>query len=474
MKVKALLLAILALGVPSIFGFALEGQSWTPNRTVVMQLSLGAPRTLMDGSPSFDQSAQTALNIWNEHLAHMSFSTILASPVPPASGDDEMSCFFAMSVFGDDFGSSVLAITLLSFRDDIFEESDTIFNSRFNWDSYRGPLLTGTLDFRRVAIHEFGHTVGLDHPDENGQTVPAIMNSHVSDIDTVQTDDINGAKALYGTGPDYLSSIDGPVLKNISTRALIGTGDNVLIGGFIVQGSEPATVILRAIGPSLSEVSLTGELVDPMITVFDSNQRQIATNDDWFTAPDAATIASFNLDPHNSRESAVYLTLQPGAYTAIVESFTDAQTPPSTGVGLFELYDLHTNGGRAGNISTRAQVLAGDNVLIGGLIVGGNESKSVIVRAIGPSLAAGGIANPLADPTLELYDSNGVVLETNDNWQQSPDSSAISDAGLAPSNAKESALLFTLNPGAYTAIVKSVNSGTGIGLVEVYDISPVP
>lgn len=474
MKVKALLLAILALGVPSIFGFALEGQSWTPNRTVVMQLSLGAPRTLMDGSPSFNHSAQNALNIWNEHLAHMSFSTILASPVPPASGDDEMSCFFALSVFGDDFGSNVLAITLLSFRGDVFEESETIFNTAITWDSYRGALRSGILDFQRVAIHEFGHTLGLDHPDENGQTVPAIMNSHVSDIDTVQTDDINGAEALYGTGPDYLFSIDGPVLKNISTRALIGTGDNVLIGGFIVQGSEPATVILRAIGPSLSEVGLTGELVDPTITVFDSNQRQIATNDDWFTAPDAATIASFNLDPHNSRESAVYLTLQPGAYTAIVESFTDARTPPSTGVGLIELYDLHTSSGQALNISTRAQVLAGDNVLIGGLIVGGTENKSVIVRAIGPSLGAGGIANPLADPTLELHDSTGAIVQSNDDWQKGPDSQAISDASLAPSNIKESALIATLPPGAYTAIVRSVDGAAGIGLVEVYDISPVP
>lgn len=471
MKTKALLLAAFVLGTHSLFGFALEGQTWTPNRTVAMQLSLGAPRTLSDGSPSFNQTAEDALNIWNEHLAHMRFSTILASPVPPASGDDEHSCFFAMSVFGDDFGSSVLAVTLLSFRGDIYEESDTVFNSRFTWDSYRGPLRSGILDFRRVAIHEFGHTVGLDHPDENGQTLPAIMNSHISDLDTVQPDDIDGALALYGTGPDYQFSIDGPVLKNISTRALIGTGANVLIGGFIVQGTEPATVILRAIGPSLSAVGLTGELVDPMITVYDASQRQIATNDDWFTGPDAETIASFNLDPSNSRESAVYLTLQPGAYTAIVESFTNAQTPPSTGVGLVELYDLHTNGGRAGNISTRAQVLAGDNVLIGGLIVGGMENKSVIIRAIGPSL---GLANPLADPALEIHDSTGAIVQANDNWEDNPDSGAISDAGLAPASEKESAVLATLVPGAYTAIVSGVSGATGIALVEVYDTSPAP
>ncbi len=313
-----------------------------------------------------------------------------------------MSVFFAANVFGDKFGSGVLAVTLLNFRGTVFEETDTVFNSAYTWDSYRGPFNPSVLDFRRVAIHEFGHTLGLDHPDQDGQHVTAIMNSHISDIDTVQADDIAGAEALYADGPPYQFGPDAPVLRNLSTRGFIGTGDNLLIGGFIVQGSQPATVILRALGLSLSAVGITGALADPTITVYDSNQNQIATNDDWFTSADAETIASFHLDPPNSRESALYLTLQPGAYTAVVQSFTDAQSPPTTGVGLFELYDLSTSGGRAGNISTRGQVLGGDNVLIGGLIIGGTETKTVIVRAIGPSLGAAGIANPLSNPTLDL------------------------------------------------------------------------
>ena len=473
MKSKALFALLLALSSHPLFGFTLEGQSWTPNRTVVMQLSLGVPRPLIDGSPSINQVAQSALNLWNAHLAHLTFASHLASPVMPLADDDELSSFFAMSVFGEDFGSGVLAVTLLDFRGTVLEQTDTIFNSSFSWDSYRGPTRPGLIDFRRVALHEFGHTLGLDHPDQAGQTVLALMNSQISDLDTLQADDIAGAEAIYGNGPDYRDSVDGPVLKNIATRALIGTGDNVLIGGFIVQGTGPATVILRGIGPSLSEVGLTGQLTDPMITVFDSTGRQLATNDDWFTAPNASTIASFHLDPHNSRESAVYLTLQPGAYTAIVQAFSNAQTPPSSGVGLVELYDLHTTPGRAGNISTRAQVLGGDNVLIGGLIVGGSESKSVVIRALGPSLGGSGVINPLADPILELYDSNGVILKSNDNWQQSPDSKAITDAGLAPKNTKEAAVLADLNPGAYTAIVRGVNGAVGVGLVEVYDISPL-
>jgi len=247
-----------------------------------------------------------------------------------------------------------------------------------------------------------------------------------------------------------------------------------MIGGFVVQGSQPATLILRAIGFSLSAGGIAGALADPIITVYDSNQNQIATNDDWFTSADAVTIASFHLDAPNSRESALYLTLQPGAYTAVVQSFTDAQSPPTTGVGLFELYDLSTSSGRAGNISTRGQVLGGDNVLIGGMIVGGTETKTVIVRAIGPSLGGSGIANPLSNPMLELFDGNGTIVQSNDDWQQGPDAQTITEAGLAPIDSKESALYATLNPGAYTAIVEGVDGATGVGLVEVYDTSPVP
>jgi hypothetical protein len=474
MKSKALFLALVVFGTESLFGYVLEGQSWTLNRTVVMQLSLGPSKTLLDGSTSFNQSAQNALEIWNPYLAHLHFSAILFSPVVPDPDDDEMSVVFAANAFGDKFGSGVLAVTVLGFRGTVFETTDTVFNSAYLWNSYRGAFNPSVLDFRRVAIHEFGHTLGLDHPDQKGQHVSAIMNSQISDIDTVQADDIAGAQALYAEGPPYQFGPDAPVLRNLSTRGFVGTGDDVMIGGFVVQGSQPATLILRAIGLSLSAGGISGALVDPMITVYDSNQNQIATNDDWFISADAETIASFHLDPPNSRESALYLTLQPGAYTAVVQSFSDAQSPPTTGVGLFELYDLSTSVGRAGNISTRGQVLGGDNVLIGGMIIGGIETKTVIVRAIGPSLGGAGIANPLSNPMLELFDGNGAIVQSNDDWQQSLDAQTITEAGLAPMDSKESALYATLNPGAYTAIVEGVDGATGVGLVEVYDTSPVP
>jgi hypothetical protein len=450
--------------------YKLEGQSWTKNRTVAMQLSLGGPQALMDGFTSFNQSALDALNIWNQYLVHLRFNGILNSPVTPAGGDDEMSVVFSTTVLGDSFGSGTLAVTLLSYRGTVMEETDTFFNSAFSWNSYRGPL-NGPEDFHRVALHEFGHTLGLDHPDEFGQHVAAIMNSTVSDTDSLQADDINGIQAIYGTGPAYQGTVNAPVLQNISTRALIETGDNVLIGGFIIQGSQPATVIVRGIGFSLSAFGIANAISDPVITVFNSSNQQVATNDDWITSADAATIASYHLDPANSIESALILTLNPGSYTVVVKGYSDSSTPAATGIGLFELYDLHTTGGRAGNVSTRGQVRTGGNVLIGGCIIGGGQPKQVIVRALGPSLAGAGVANPLSDPFLELHDANGGVIQSNNDWPQSPDAATIQSKNLAPGNTRDSALLATLNPGSYTAVVQGVNGATGIGLVEVYDLS---
>jgi hypothetical protein len=329
-------------------------------------------------------------------------------------------------------------------------------------------------DLHRVALHEFGHMVGLDHPDENGQTVNAIMNSHESSVDTLQPDDIAGAVALYGDGPAEQSPNDGPILANISTRATVDSGDRALIGGFIVQGSEPATVILRAIGTSLDVQGIANPLSDTLMTVYDSNGRQIAKNDDWFTGPDAETIASYHLDPPSSIESALFLTLAPGAYTAVITHFPEpdqAVSPPGT--ALFELYDLHKTGGRAGNLSTRGQVLADDGVLIGGFIIGGGETKPIVVRAIGPSLS-GEVSGFLADPMLELHDGNGDLLASNDDWAQGPDAALIQSESLAPTAAKESALQANLTPGNYTAIVSGAKGATGIGLVEVYDLSASP
>ncbi len=469
---RRFLLSALALACAQpLFGYVLEGFSWTPNRTVSMQLSLGGPRLLQDGAASFNASAADVCAKWNAHLAHMQFAPVLGSPVVPAPDDYENSAAFASTVFGDSFGSSTLAITLSSLRDGITSTSDTLFNSAFAWDSYRGPLQRDVEDFHRVALHEFGHNLGLDHPDQDGQTVTAVMNSVVSNVAGLQPDDIAGATALYGAGPPYLFGNDGPILANISTRAKVDSGDDALIGGFIIQGSGPATVIVRAIGLSLSAAGLANPLHDPLLTIFDGTGRQIAKNDDWISGANAETIASYRLDPSNSIESALLLTLDPGEYTAVISSFSDPMQPAEAGVALFELFDLHTTSGRAVNLSTRGQVLAGDDVLIGGFIIGGGLEKPIVVRALGPSLSGSVNGAVLANPQLELHDGNGTLLQSNDNWAQSPDADAIEAEGLAPTKPLESALQATLAPGSYTAIVRGVNGATGVGLVEIYDLS---
>src|SRR2546430_10314834 len=186
----------------------------------------------------------------------------------------------------------------------------------------------------------------------------------------------NGAKSIYDSGPGFLSSNPAPNLVNLSTRAFVGLGENAVIGGFIIQGSQPATVILRGIGYSLPALGISDALEDPMIELHSSSGAVLATSDDWIDDPLASAIASYHLDPSNSRESAILATLDPGNYTVIVRSF-DNGDGHLTGTALVELYDLHTTSGRAGNISTRGQVQGGDRVLIGGFIVGGGPPGKV-------------------------------------------------------------------------------------------------
>jgi hypothetical protein len=232
-------------------------------------------------------------------------------------------------------------------------------------------------------------------------------------------------------------------------------------------------VILRAIGNSLPALGITNALSDPLMELHASSGAIIATSDDWMNDADASTIASYHLDPSNSQESAILATLNPGDYTFVVRSFPNPNSS-LTGTSIVELYDLHTTGGRAANISTRGQVLQGDQVLIGGFIVGGSQTKTVIVRALGPSLAAAQVANPLNDPTLELRDAAGNLLASNNNWGDGPNAAQIQAEGFAPSQPAESAMRVALSPGNYTALVRSTSSATGIGLVEIYDLSPAP
>jgi hypothetical protein len=257
-------------------------------------------------------------------------------------------------------------------------------------------------------------------------------------------------------------------LLNISTRALVQTGDNVLIGGFIVTGSDPKQVIMRAIGPSLNVngTPVAGRMEDPTLELHDQTGAAIAFNDNWKDTQQAE-IQSTGLAPTDDRESAILMTLAPGPYTAIMRGKND-----TTGIGLVEAYDLAlAANSRLANISTRGFVQTSDNVMIGGFIVGNQPGNAdVVVRAIGPSLASSGVSNSLQDPTLELHDGNGTTIATNDNWQDDPQAAQVQADQLAPSDSHESALFRTVGPGAYTAIVRGKNDTSGVALVEVYNV----
>src|SRR6266542_142183 len=258
----------------------------------------------------------------------------------------------------------------------------------------------------------------------------------------------------------------GPQALNLSTRGLVSVGDNVLIGGFIVTGPGPKSVVLRALGPSLSGFGLSGVLADPVLKVYDSSRTLIASNDDWQADIGAAYIVQNGLAPGNPSESATLQTLAPGAYTVIVNG-----KDPTPGIGLVELYDLSPlSNSKLVNMSARGSVGTGDIVLISGFIVGDVESATVVVRALGPSLASFGVSGVLSDPTLTIQDANGTPIASNDNWQDDINAIDVQKNALSLPNERESEIVLHLPAGAYTAIVRGAGGGTGVGLVEVYTL----
>lgn len=258
-----------------------------------------------------------------------------------------------------------------------------------------------------------------------------------------------------------------PQLLNISTRAFIRPDENVLIGGFIISGTVPKRVIIRAVGPSLNNSGLPRFLPDPVLELMDASGAVIATNDDWMAASNADEIRATTIAPSNELESALLVTLAPGqGYTAVVRDFDG-----ESGHALVEVYDLDQPAAALlANISSRGLVDIKDSILIGGFILrGGSGSGNVVVRAIGFSLGQAGVAVPLDDPTLELRNANGAVVAANDDWQDT-DEAAIRQTGLAPTDELESAIAISLPAGNYTALVAGFEGMAGIGLVEVYNL----
>ncbi len=322
--------------------------------------------------------------------------------------------------------------------------------------------------------------IGSNSEPESG---PSYISAAGCDVGTPTTTAALGAPGMHvvfnviGTCSVPTPTPRPAALWNLSTRLRVGTDDQVMTAGFIVQGPVSKRVLIRAVGPSLTGVGVPGALSNPYLELHDASSI-IGTNDDWLatemggviTSDQVAEIEASGLAPNDPMESAIVAQLAPGSYTAILKGVSNG-----TGVGIVEVYDLETNNGaQLGNISTRGYVQTGDNMMIGGFIVLSQATK-VMIRAIGPSLTQVGVPNVLGNPQLELHDSIG-LLARNDDWQTTQiegiitgdQVAEIQDTQLAPSHSAESAMIATLPPGSYTTMVRGVNDTDGNAVVEVY------
>lgn len=408
-------------------------------------------------------------------------------------------------------------------------EADIVLNGKVQWDlftdggegTYDYPqnknlprpqwVYTTRYDLGRRILHLLGHALGLqdenlkDPYDANDpDPLLQIMNTKIATMNQVGRASANGVKndgtdvttydedavqALYGNPYPAQTDSVTPVsrLVNVSTRMGVGKDDNVLIAGFIIenQNNKQLKVGVRGLGASLGAQGVPGALQDPSLELYDGAGNKIGFNDNWkttvtggvITGDQTADIQSSGLAPSSDKEAVIFAALGPGNYTAVERGVGN-----TTGVGLVEVYQLSNGGAGAGdatddgakllNLSTRGQVLTDANVMIGGMIVQGNTSKKVAVRALGPSLASAGVSGILDNPTLTVYDGSGTAITSNDDWQNSQQIDDITKAGLAPQNSQEATVIAMLAPGNYTAIVSGLNGTTGVGLVEAYDLDP--
>lgn len=468
--------------------YTLSGYKWAPGE-ITLQLRLGdSPRLLLDGKTNWNSALAPAIEAWNQRLGSIHLTGVAGPAGTASKGDRVNTVAFASSVYGSSFGGSTLAVTYYMMQGSTMIEADVLFNQAMVFDSYTGGLKfpigggTAIADIGRVFLHEMGHGIGLNHT-----TGDVIMNAMISDRSVLAADDIAGAQSMYGVvsnptptptpaptaTPAPPTPTPTPVpsavshLANISTRMNVGTNENVLIGGFIVTGSNPKKVIIRALAPSLTNLGVAGAMSDPVLELYNSAGNMMMSNDDWQNGTQAAQIAQTGIAPTVAAESALIATLPAGSYTAVVHGRDGGQ-----GIAIVEAYELDATTTRMVNISTRGQIGTGDQAMIGGLIVQGTMSKKVIVRALGPSLAANGISGALANPTLEIRDSGGNLVIANDNWSTGSQAAEIAATGVPPLNPLESAAIANLAPGSYTAVVHGANNASGVGLVEVFDLEP--
>lgn len=282
------------------------------------------------------------------------------------------------------------------------------------------------------------------------------------------TDRCSGA---FNSIPLHLEKTSFPAIRprtlNLSARGNVAADNDSLIGGFIVTGLTQKTIALRALGPSLASAGVAGALANPILHLYDATGALVATNDDWQSDSRSAELTANHLAPADPVESAILTSLNPGQYTVVI----NGRNAAASGIGLVEVYDLSPQvDSKLANISARAKVTAEDGALITGFIVGDVDNATVIVRALGPSLAAFDVTNPLANPVLTVYDANGAVIASNDDWRNDVNAPLLTKNGLAPVNDLEAAVALHPPAGGYSAVVQGVGETTGVGLAEVFDL----
>ncbi|HYP16092.1 MAG TPA: hypothetical protein VEQ65_02690, partial [Opitutus sp.] len=260
-------------------------------------------------------------------------------------------------------------------------------------------------------------------------------------------------------------------LVNLSTRAVVGAGSDVLIAGFVIRGPGPKDVLIRALGPNIA-ASVPGALTQLRLQLFDEKGRAVVGNERWASLLKADfTKVGAGLLSDSSGDAALRVTLAPGNYTAQVNGVSSTK-----GVALVEVYEMDGTS-RLINLSTRARVETGDGIMISGLVITGTGSRRVLVRALGPNLADVGVTGTLSDPVISVINSSGAVVAGNDNWSDGSSiammsaTSAAAGAGPLRPGSKDAAIITQLPSGAYTIHVKGNGSASGVALLEVYDIT---
>ena len=407
-----------ALAAPTLFAFTFFGTA-LPNGNTEMNLQLGpSPSPLLDGATEWATVAESAFQEWNRQLGRSQFTTNRDLTPAIATNNRVNNVSFRPDIYGtSQFGTSTLAVTLTRNSD-----RDVLFNSNKTWNSYRGIPRSGIVDFRRVALHEFGHVLGLDHPDTATpfQNVNAIMNSTAGSVESLQPDDLNGIQFLYDQSP----AVTVPVTGRFSLAAPT-TG----------PGPFTYTWYFRSTGSNRPEAFQLG------------------------------TGASYTIGSVQTADEGTYAVI---ARSPNGNLFTQVTSLITTAV----VTSAETN---LANISTRGVVGTGSNVLIAGLVISGNTPKNMLLRAAGPALGAFGVTGTLTDPTLTLFNAQNQPVAQNDNWENAGNSAAIAATATRLGafsfqlGSRDAAVLTSLPAGSYTAIISGVGNTTGIALVEAYD-----